>query len=61
MCPVKVRERELVTYSGLVSFASSLTDSLLFVHYTAVLLLEVRHRVQEQFYIKVHLETTSQT
>ncbi len=45
-------ERELVEYSGLVRFALSLTDSLLFVHYLAVLLIELRHR-RAQYYIKV--------
>ncbi len=48
-----IHERELVQYKGLVGFASDLVDSLLFVHYLAVLLLELRHRVNEQFYIKV--------
>ena len=41
-----------VTYPGLVQFALSLTDSLLFVHYLALILIELRHR-RQQFYVKV--------
>ena len=37
-----VNERELVKYKSLVQFAVSLVDSLLFVHYLAVILLEIR-------------------
>ena len=45
-------ERELVTYRSLVQFALNLTDSLLFVHYLALLLLELRQR-QAQYFLKV--------
>ncbi len=48
-----LHEPELVRYRALVGFASGMVDSLLFVHYLALLLLELRHRVHEQFYIKV--------
>jgi len=37
---------------SLVQFAVNLTDSLLFVHYLAVLLMELRH-TQAQYYVKV--------
>ena len=47
-----VNEPELVRYRGLVNFAQSLTDALLFVVYLAVLLMEIRHR-QTRFYVKV--------
>lgn len=30
-------------YQGIVQFAVSLVDSLLFVHYLAIVLLEIRH------------------
>jgi len=47
------RDRELVKYRGLVGFATSLADSLLLIHYLAVLLLELRHRAGSgQFYLK---------
>ena len=41
-----------MTYPGLVQFALSLTDSLLFVHYLALILIELRHR-RSQYYVKV--------
>ena len=44
--------RERVTYKSLVTFAVNLVDSLLFVHYLAVILLELRHR-QPVYCIKV--------
>ena len=37
---------------SLVQFAVNLTDSLIFVHYLAVLLMELRH-TQAQYYVKV--------
>ncbi|XP_067013684.1 vang-like protein 1 isoform X2 [Anabrus simplex] len=43
---------EAVQYRGLVAYASSLTDTLLFIHYLAVVLVEVRH-LQPMYYIKV--------
>ena len=45
-------EKETVEYKSLVAFAVSLVDALLFVHYLAVLLMELRGR-QAQYYIKV--------
>lgn len=47
-----LNERDLVKYKGLVQFALNLIDSLLFVHYLAILLMELRHR-QPQYYVKV--------
>eukprot|EP00095_Tigriopus_kingsejongensis_P007835 maker-scaffold1517_size37798-snap-gene-0.9 protein:Tk07835 transcript:maker-scaffold1517_size37798-snap-gene-0.9-mRNA-1 annotation:"van-gogh" len=41
-----------VHYKGLVEFALNLLDALLFVHYLAVLLMEIRHR-EARYYIKV--------
>ena len=41
-----------VEYRELVQFALNLVDSLLFVHYLAVLLMELRHK-QSEYYIKV--------
>ena len=52
-CCVRLQAHEKdVTYPGLVQFALSLTDSLLFVHYLALILIELRHR-RQQFYVKV--------
>ncbi|KAF6212209.1 hypothetical protein GE061_012730 [Apolygus lucorum] len=39
-------------YKALVSFASSLTDTLLFIHYLAVVLLEIRH-LQPSYYVQI--------
>ena len=54
-----VDKRERVAYKtdhsflqSLVQFAVNLTDSLIFVHYLAVLLMELRH-TQAQYYVKV--------
>lgn len=54
-----VAKRDRVAYKtdhsflqSLVQFAVNLTDSLLFVHYLAVLLMELRH-TQAQYYVKV--------
>ncbi|XP_071454867.1 vang-like protein 2 [Hetaerina americana] len=41
-----------IQYAGLVAYASTLTDTLLFVHYLAVVLIEIRH-LQPTYYIKV--------
>nr|CAD7257800.1 unnamed protein product [Timema shepardi] len=41
-----------VEYKGLVAYASSLADTLLFIHYLAVVLIEIRH-LQPAYYIKV--------
>lgn len=43
---------ESVDYKALVAYASSLTDTLLFIHYLAVVLVEIRH-LQPTYYIKV--------
>lgn len=43
---------EAVQYKGLVSYASSLSDTLLFIHYLAVVLVEIRH-LQPTYYVKV--------
>ncbi|KAK7870201.1 hypothetical protein R5R35_012748 [Gryllus longicercus] len=43
---------EAVQYKGLVSYASSLTDTLLFIHYLAVVLVEIRH-LQPTYYVKI--------
>jgi vang-like len=43
---------EAVDYKSLVSYSSSLTDTLLFIHYLAVVLIEIRH-LQPAYYIKV--------
>lgn len=42
MTPVMCAEQD-EDYHGIVQFAVSLVDSLLFVHYLAVVLLELRH------------------
>ncbi len=47
-----LNETERVEYKGLVQFALYLVDSLLFVHYLAIILMELRHK-QPQYYIKV--------
>ncbi|BET00681.1 Strabismus protein [Nesidiocoris tenuis] len=39
-------------YRALVSFASSLTDTLLFIHYLAVAILEIRH-MQPAYYVQI--------
>ncbi|XP_063225353.1 vang-like protein 2 [Bacillus rossius redtenbacheri] len=44
--------KEPVEYKGLVAYASGLADTLLFVHYIAVVLIEVR-QLQPTFYVKV--------
>ncbi|CAB0019888.1 unnamed protein product [Nesidiocoris tenuis] len=41
-------------YRALVSFASSLTDTLLFIHYLAVAILEIRH-MQPAYYVQVKI------
>ncbi|KAL0275962.1 UNVERIFIED_CONTAM: hypothetical protein PYX00_003659 [Menopon gallinae] len=45
-------EPDAVRYSSLVSYASSLTDTLLFILLVAVVLLEMRH-LQPSYYVKV--------
>lgn len=41
-----------LTYLSIVQFALSLVDALLFIHYLAVILVEVR-QLQPQFYVKI--------
>uniref|UniRef100_A0A023F511 Vang-like protein n=1 Tax=Triatoma infestans TaxID=30076 RepID=A0A023F511_TRIIF len=43
---------ESLEYRALVAYASSLTDTLLFIHYLTVILIEIRH-LQPVYYIKV--------
>ncbi|XP_041980082.1 vang-like protein 1 isoform X2 [Aricia agestis] len=43
---------EAVDYSSLVSYVSSFADSLLFVHYAAIILIEIRH-LEPVYYIKI--------
>lgn len=47
-----VTGEEILGYRALVAYASSLTDTLLFIHYLAVILIEIRH-LQPAYYIKV--------
>lgn len=47
-----VANGEITEYKSLVNYAGTLANTLLFIHYTAVLLIEVRH-LQPTFYIKV--------
>ncbi|KAK9879219.1 hypothetical protein WA026_004064 [Henosepilachna vigintioctopunctata] len=43
---------EIVDYKALVAYASSLTDTLLFILFAAVVLIEIRH-LQPIYYIKI--------
>ncbi|KAH0955454.1 hypothetical protein HN011_007641 [Eciton burchellii] len=43
---------EITEYKSLVNYAGTLTDTLLYIHYIAVLLIEVRH-LQPTFYLKI--------
>lgn len=43
---------EAVDYNALVSYVSSFSDTLLFIHYTAVVLMEIRH-LEPMYYIKI--------
>ncbi len=49
---VRVIQQEQVDYNGVVLYAVSLVDALLFVHYIAVILLELR-QLQPMYAIKV--------
>lgn len=49
LCILKVRDPN---YPGTVAFCVSFVDGLLFIHYLAVILLEIRH-LQPQFVVKV--------
>lgn len=43
---------EAVDYNSLVSYVSSFADTLLFIHYIAVILMEIRH-LEPVYYIKI--------
>lgn len=43
---------EAVDYNALVSYVSSFSDTLLFIHYISVILMEIRH-LEPVYYIKV--------
>ncbi|XP_038213965.1 vang-like protein 1 [Zerene cesonia] len=43
---------EAVDYKSLVSYVSSFSDTLLFIHYTAVVLMQIRH-LEPVYYIKI--------
>lgn len=43
---------ETTDYSALVSYVSSYADTLLFIHYVAVILMEIRH-LEPVYYIKI--------
>ncbi|XP_033211837.1 vang-like protein 1 isoform X2 [Belonocnema kinseyi] len=47
-----VANGELSEYKNLVAYASTFTDTLLFIHYVAVLLIEIR-QLQPTYYLKV--------
>ena len=49
---VRILDARERSYQGVVQFAVSLVDALLFVHYLAVVLLELR-QLQPQFTLKV--------
>ena len=46
-------QRRKIQYGDIVKYSASLLDSLLFLHYLALLLLELRHQAGPQFLIKV--------
>jgi len=47
-----LEDRNKIEYKDIVQFALSLIDALLFVHYLALILLELRH-LRVQYYVKV--------
>lgn len=47
-----LEERNKIYYKDIVQFALSLIDALLFVHYLAIILIELRH-LRVQYYVKV--------
>ncbi|CAH1391933.1 unnamed protein product [Nezara viridula] len=47
-----VTGEESLEYRSLVAYAASLTDTLLFIHYLAVVLIELRH-IQPMYYVKI--------
>lgn len=52
--------RQDENYQGIVQFAVSLVDALLFIHYLAVVLLEIRH-LQPCFSVYVVRSTDGET
>lgn len=48
----RFNEEDAVSYYSIVLFAISLVDALLFIHYLAVILLEIRH-LGSQYFVKV--------
>ena len=47
-----VANGEVTEYKSLVIYAGTFVNTLLFIHYVAVLLIELRH-LQPTFYVKV--------
>ncbi|XP_065214540.1 vang-like protein 2-B isoform X1 [Planococcus citri] len=47
-----VKGEDELEYKTLVSYASSLVDTLLFIHYIGVILIEIKH-LQPRYYVKV--------
>lgn len=47
-----ITPEESVDYKALVAYASNLTDTLLFIHYLFVILVEIRHQ-KPAYYIKI--------
>ena len=47
-----LKEPQLVNYAELVQYALNLVDTLLFVHYLTIILIELRHK-NPQYYVKV--------
>lgn len=47
-----ITPEESVDYKALVAYASSLTDTLLFIHYLFVVLVEIRHQ-KPAYYVKI--------
>ena len=48
-----MEQRRRIQYPDIVKYATSLLDSLLFLHYLALLLLELRHQSGPQYLVKV--------
>jgi hypothetical protein len=45
-------QRRRIQYQDLVSYANSMVDTMLFIHYLAIVLMEIKH-MSPQFYIKI--------
>ena len=50
-----IEDSNKIKYSDIVQFALSLIDALLFVHYLAIVLIELRH-MSPSYYVKVGLD-----